>query len=90
MEMILITPESIEWNFMWNWLANHPINKDNEEPTVCLNNTQSWQYMGSYKNGKKVITEFRHRIHPITNRVERLSVEHKDFDEDSILKTIKI
>ena len=90
MEMILIKIGSIEWDKMWLWVAEHPLNKDNEQPTVCLNNNQAWEYMGSYKQKDVVISEFRHRNHPITNRVEKLSLEHKDFDINSIEKTLKI
>jgi len=66
MEMLIIKRDSPEWEYMWNWLANHPINQGIEEPTVATNplNDEAWHYMGSYRNDGKVIHEFRHRSHP--------------------------
>jgi hypothetical protein len=66
MEMVLIKNGSSEWERMWQKLAEHPLNKGLEEPTVALNpdNGEMWQYMGSYKQGPRTIHEFRHRSHP--------------------------
>ena len=90
MEMILIKIGSPEWDYMWNWIAEHPLNKDNEQPTVCLNNDEAWQYMGSYIQKDKAIHEFRHRNHPLTNRVEKLSVNASEaLTDDQIEKRIK-
>ena len=86
MKMIIIKQDTKDWNFMWDWLTKHPLNKDNENPTQCNNNGEVWQYMGSYQSDLKVISEFRHRNHPMTNRVERVSVKHIDFDIKSILE----
>ena len=90
MEMILIKIDSLEWEYMWNWLANHPINQDLEDPKLAPNDGEVWQYMGSYKNKDVVITEFRHRNHPKTNGLYKTSVEHPFFDENSIHSSAKI
>ena len=74
MELILITPESDEWNYMWKWLAEHPINEGITEPTIAYNEGESWQYMGSYKQKERVIHTFRHRNFPKGNYVKTLSV----------------
>lgn len=91
MELILIEPESPEWNYMWEWLANHPINDNLEEPSVALNENEGWQYMGSFKQDDKVIHEFRHRNHPITHTVQSLKLKASDnLTEDQIVKKFKL
>lgn len=89
MKLVLIEIDSIEWNYMWNWLSNHPINKDLEEPSIALNEGESWQYMGSLKQGDRLIHQFRHRNHPVTQNIQSVSLEassgmtpeqiHKDY-----------
>jgi hypothetical protein len=90
MELVLIEPNSPEWEFMWNWLSSHPINEGIEDPSTAINDGEAWQYMGSYKQKDKVISEFRHRNHPKTNRLSKLSVEHSNFNEESISKKFKL
>jgi hypothetical protein len=91
MELILIEPQSPEWNFMWNWLAKHPLNKDIPEPTVALNGEESWQYMGSFKQGDRVIHELRHRNHPTTNSIQSLKLEASpDFTKEQINKSFRL
>lgn len=75
MEMILIEPKSPEWEYMWNWLEQHPLNNDVEDKRLALNNGEAWQYMGSWRQGEKVIHEFRHRNHPTTQTVQKLSLK---------------
>lgn len=90
MNLILIKPNSPEWEFMWNWLESHPINKGIENPSLALNNEEAWQYMGSYQQGDKVIHEFRHKNHPVTNNIQSLKLNaSKLFTSDQILKTFK-
>lgn len=75
--MILIKPDSNEWNAMWQWLAEHPLNEGLQEPMVALNdlNKEMWQYMGSFRSKDgRVIHEFRHRSHPIDNERKYLKV----------------
>jgi len=91
MELVIIEMDSPEWEYMWNWLAEHPINKDLDNPSLATNNGEVWQYMGSYKLKNKVIHCLRHRYHPLTNRVENLSLNASDsFDVNQIKKSFKI
>ncbi len=89
MELLLIKPNSTEWEFMWEWLEKHPINEGLEEPSLALNNNEGWQYVGSYKHNNTVISSFRHKSHPKTNSIHNLSVEHINFDISCIHKLIK-
>jgi hypothetical protein len=91
MEMILIKIDSPEWVYMWDWLGNHPINQGLEDPKLAPNNGEVWQYMGSYKNKKDVIHEFRHRNHPVTNDLYKVSLRASEsFDDEQIHSSAKI
>jgi hypothetical protein len=92
MEMILIEQKSPEWDSMWKWVAEHPINENIEHPTVALNDEsgEAWQYMGSFRQKNKVIHEFRHRHHPKTGRREYLKVAGSvNITDEQINKIIK-
>ena len=89
MEFLLLKKDTPEWNYIWDWLASHPINEGLEEPSVVLNNGEAWQYLGSYRNDNTVITEFRHRNHPVTNRIEILSLKH-EINSDAIEKKFRV
>jgi hypothetical protein len=85
MEFLNIKHNSTEWDYIWNFVANHPINEDIDEPMVALNGGEEWQYMGSYKHKDKIIHEVRHRLHPKTNGVYKLSLNASDtFDDTQI------
>jgi len=90
MELVLLKIGSAEWEYAWEWLANHPINEGLEDPSTATNENESWMYMGSYKQKDKVISEFRHRNHPKINGLSKLSVEHPSFNEESISKKFKL
>jgi hypothetical protein len=93
MEMVLIKVVSNEWHYMWNWLKAHPLNAEQEDPYTAMHpeTKECWQYMGSYKNGNRVIHQFRHRNHPLTGKVEKLSVNaSNEFNDDNIEKTLKM
>lgn len=91
MEYILITPEGIEWNYMWDWLAVHPINEGFEDPSTVLHENQTWQYLGSYRSGERMIHSFRHWLHPRTNRTETVSVNATpNLLESEISRVIKL
>lgn len=94
MEFVLIKPESKEWTHMWEWIAKHPLNDGLEEPTVALNeqNGEAWQYMGSFRSIKgDVISEFRHRCHPIDNERHYLKMNHENgVAESDIDKVIPV
>ncbi len=91
MELVLIDPNSSEWQYMWEWLANHPLNKGIENPKIAEYEGEAWQYMGSFKQGEKVIHEFRHRIHPVTQSRQNVKVEaSENFTPNQITKTYKL
>jgi hypothetical protein len=91
MELAIIEIGSTEWNKMWDWLASHPINEGLTEPSVATNNGESWQYVGSYKQGERVIHSFRHRNHPTTNTLQNLSVAaSNELTKEQIKKSFKL
>lgn len=90
MELILIKPNTEAFEFMWEWLANHPINEGLTEPKIAENQGQSWEYMGTFRNNDKFITEFRHKCHPTTNALYKAIVEHPNVTENQIEKSAKI
>lgn len=91
MEFITVKRDTAEWLYMWLWLEENAINEGLEEPTVAENDGEVWQYVGSYKNGSKVVHEFRHRNHPKTNDVEKRSLHASDsFTDDQIEDSKKV
>jgi hypothetical protein len=91
MELVLIKQDTPEWNYMWEWLASHPLNEGIENPSLAVNNGEAWQYMGSYKQGERVLHTFRHRQHPKYNKVENVSVSaSKELTEEQIAKNFKL
>jgi hypothetical protein len=92
MEMVLIKPESREWNYMWDWVAAHPRNEGLEEPsTATSEDNEVWQYMGSFRQNNLTIHEFRHRNHPLTNKREYLKVKcSEDMTDEDIEKVLKV
>jgi len=91
--MILIKRNSSEWNYMWSWLEKHPLNEGLEEPTVAYNKdySESWQYMGSFKQNDKVIHEFRHRAFPKDNQRKYLKLSaSNNFTTDDIENEVRI
>jgi hypothetical protein len=91
MEMILIKRDSQEWNNMWDNLAIHPINEGIEEPSVALNESEGWQYMGSFRQDNRIIHEFRHRNHPKFQRREYVKFFASDtINDDDIEKVVQI
>ena len=89
MKYVLIKTDSKEWDEIWEWLKNHPINKDIDNPTLALNENEVWQYMGTYLHDNNAVSNFRHRIHPITNNIQCISYKHF-LNEKSIDKEFKI
>ena len=91
MEMLLIKKGTTEWEYMWDYVANHPINEGIDEPRLAINEGEGWQYIGSYKNGKQIIHEVRHRFHPKTMGVYKLSFNGSEsFTDDQIEKSTKL
>jgi len=90
MELVLIKIDSVEWNVMWDWVGSHPINQGIEIPSVALNEGEAWQYTGSFKQGDKIISSFRHKNHPATNKIETLSFANPNCSPASIEKTYRL
>lgn len=85
MDLVLIKEGSDEWNTMWSMIETHPINEGLEEPKVALNQGEAWQYMSSYLQNDKLLHEFRHRLHPRTNKLERIVLNSGNkFTDDQI------
>lgn len=78
MKLFSVKRDTPEWDYMWQELAKHPINKGIKEPTVSYNDGELWEYMGSYVFDKKnSIHEFRHRCHPKTEEREYIKITSK-------------
>ena len=91
MEMIIVKRDSDEWNNMWERVAMHPINEGLPDTSMAMNEGEAWQYMGSFKQGDKVIHEFRHRNHPRFQRQEYLKFEGRDkLGTDDIEKVLAV
>jgi hypothetical protein len=74
MDLVLIKIDSPEWNYMWNWLEAHPINEGLPVPCIADNEGEQWQYMGSLKQGDKILHQFRHRNHPVTGTRQEIAL----------------
>jgi len=73
MDRILIKQDTPEWENMWGYLDKHPINEGLRYPRIAYNEGEQWQYMGSLRQGARVIHEFRHRNHPTTLEIYNLT-----------------
>ena len=89
MEFIIIKQDSPEYKFMWNWLSVHPLNNKLDEPPVAYHNNEAWQYMGSFRQDKKVLHTFRHRHHPLTSDRVNLTVNASENFNDADIEEIK-
>jgi hypothetical protein len=86
MELILLKEGCAELEWLWNWLAVHPINEGIADPCLATNEGQSWQYLGTFRHNGKVVHELRHRKHQKTNTKVDLKVSASPlFNEESIL-----
>ena len=90
MELIILKRDSESWNYAWDWLKAHPMNAMVIEPSVAENNGEVWQYMGSWLKDGKLISDFRHRNHPITGNRHSFSIAHPSYKEEDIEKRSKI
>ena len=91
MELALVKVGSPEWEYLWNWLASHPINVGLEAPSVALNEGEAWQYMGSFKQGDRIIHSLRHRCHPKHGQRMDLHVQASEgYNVEDIEKQIKM
>lgn len=91
MEFVALKIDSPEWEYMWDWVANHPINKGIENPSLALNTdvNEGWQYMGSRRQNKIVIHELRHRCHPYSQKREDLKLRASENMNDNDIQLVK-
>jgi hypothetical protein len=83
MEFVLIDTQGTEFNYAFDWVENHPMNKDTD--------VTNWEYVGTFSQGKEAIHSFKINWHPTTQRTERLSVRASTgFTADQIVKTFKV
>lgn len=78
MEFLKVKFETDEWKYMWDFVANHPINEGIENPFEALNENEVWQYMGTFKNKNKYVHEFIHKNHPTTNSSYKIAINGSD------------
>lgn len=91
MEFILINQDSIEWKHIWDYLEQHPINDGLTEPKSAENQGYSWEYIGSYKQGNRIIHELKHFCHPSTQEPIKISLGgSSEFTTEQIAKTFRI
>jgi hypothetical protein len=91
MEMLIVKKDSPEWEWMWEFVATHPINEEIEEPSVAINEGEAWQYMCSFKQLDKVIHTFRHRLHPRFQKTEHIVFHSSEkLTPEDIEKTLPV
>jgi hypothetical protein len=91
MDLVIVEQGSEEWQYIWDYVANHPINEGIDEPRVAFNQGEQFQYMGSYRQGDKVCHSIRHRFHPRNNDRVNLTFHASDkFTSEQISKVIKV
>lgn len=54
MELLLIKENSPEWQKMWEWIAQHPLNIN-----LTPQQLNSWQYTGSLRQDNKTLHQFK-------------------------------
>ena len=91
MDIVIVERETPEWQFIWDYIAKHPINEGIIAPELSTNNGQTWEYMGSYRQGNKVIHSMRHRSHPRDNQRKDITFHASEkFTNEQISKVIKV
>lgn len=86
--VLLVKPDSHEWDYMWDELAKHKSSRNLPEPTVAENFGEVWQYMEtqehrSFWSGKQFYHCFRHRLHPVEGVNCRVRIPaSRDFNRD--------
>lgn len=90
--MISIKPESSEWERMWNWVADHPINKGLSEPSVAMSkDNKTWRYVDSFRNKNETVHQFIHENHPITNKAESICLISREvISDDEIQRSVQV
>jgi hypothetical protein len=86
--VLLVKPDSNEWDYMWDELAKHNSNRNLPDPTVAENFGEMWQYMETQEHrslwsGKQLFHCFRHRLHPVKGANLRIKIPaSRDFNRD--------
>ena len=84
--MEVVNRNTSEWNYMWDRLAGFYLNKNNEQPCVCMNYGESWQYMDTSIYDGQLKHCFRHRLHPLTNNRQYVKINASEEFKSSLLK----
>jgi len=77
-----------EWDYMWNKLAENPMNSGFSDPKSCENDCECWQYMDTSNYDGNIQHCFRHKNHPgmsNTRQYIRIPVS-SDFDVNTDLE----
>lgn len=91
MELVLVKIDSPEWEYIWDYIKNHPINQGIEEPTTALNNGYGWEYMGTFMQEGKALHQLRHFCHPNGNYTRTISLQaSSSFTSEQVLKKFKL
>lgn len=91
MEIVLIKTDSKEYEYLWDFIENHPLNKGIENPKVALNQDEHWRYIGTITDGKRYIHTVQHTCHPYDNQFKEVSIDaSKDFDVSDITERFKL
>jgi hypothetical protein len=91
MELVLMEIGSKEWEYIWHWLSIHPINQGLDNPTDAPNQGQAWAYMGSFKQGDRVLHTVRHLCHPSNNGLKEYTFNaSSDLTPDQIKKKFRL
>lgn len=80
--------DSPVWNQIWTSLGNHPINIGIKDPFTAEYNGNTWQYLSSKIREGTAYHQFRHRLHPGTQRKEVIDIAIPlDGDEKTDIQT---
>lgn len=83
LEVVFVKPHSPEWDYIWDYVTNHPINKDIEEPRVAQNGSHAWRYMGTTTFKSEAIHTVKHTLHPTINDATVITIRASEKYYDS-------
>ena len=92
-DLVLLKVGSPEFQWMWNEVANHPVNEGIEFPTISFNPEidACWIYKYSIRRDNEVLHELIHMRHPITEDKYNLIINASPhFNEGDIEKVISV
>jgi hypothetical protein len=76
-ESVEIQRNSPAWRAAWDGLAKEIVSRgwgDGTDLAQVWMDSEAWQSMGTYRKDRKLVCEFRHRMHPVTERREYVDV----------------